>query len=83
MTTAAWTARFGPARWPRTMNAHTYPFLTALAVPELGQVNLPDLNGTPVPVRVDVCQTPYRSFVLLWTPQRRRLLPRRKFLIAP
>jgi hypothetical protein len=64
------------------MNAHTYPFLTALAVPELEQVSLTDISGTPVTVRVDAYQTPYRSFVLLWIPQRRRLLPRRKILIA-
>lgn len=83
MASTAWIARFGPARWPRMMNAHTYPFLSALVVPGLDQVSFTDINGASVTVRVDAYQTPYRSFVLLWIPQRRRLLPRRKILIAP
>jgi hypothetical protein len=80
--TPAWTARFGPARWPRMMNAHRYPFLAALTVPNFEHISLTDVNRVPVTVRVETYQTPYRSFVLLWTPQRRRLVPRRKIAIS-
>ncbi len=83
MTTSTWNARFGSATWPQMMNANTYPFLAALTVPALNQVDLTDLSGAPVNVRVEAYQTPYRSFVLLWIPQRRRLLPRRQVLTAP
>jgi hypothetical protein len=82
MTTPAWTARFGPTRWPRMMNAHRYPFLAALTIPNLEHVRLTDNSGAPATVRVDTYQTPYHSFVLLWIPQRRRLVPRRKIAIS-
>ncbi len=82
MTTSAWAERFGPALWPRMMNAIRYPFLAALAVPALEQASLADIGGAIVTVRVETYQTPYNSFVLLWIPQRRRLIPRRKIIIA-
>ncbi|WP_410597869.1 ImmA/IrrE family metallo-endopeptidase [Amycolatopsis sp. lyj-23] len=82
MATPGWTAQFGPARWPRLMTATDYPFLTALTLPSLGHVQLPDMNGNAIMVQVDAFQTPYTSFVLLWSPQRRRLLPRRKIYVA-
>ncbi len=78
MATTAWLARFGALKWPRDMNVHAYPFLTALTVPGLDSVTLTDVTGVPVEVKVDICQTPYKSFVLLWIPPRRRLLPLRK-----
>lgn len=58
MTTPAWTARFGPTRWPRMMNAHRYPFLAALTIPNLEHVRLTDNSGAPATVRVDTYQTP-------------------------
>ncbi len=83
MTSSTWTARFGRPQWPRMMSALTYPFLAALTVSALKDVRLRDVGGLNVDVRVEAFQTPYNSFVLLWMPQRRRLLPRRKVRIAP
>lgn len=75
MATAAWTRRFGQPRWPRRISESTYPFLSALLVPELDEVALPDLAGDATRVKVETFQTPYNSFVLLWLPpQRRKLL---------
>jgi Zn-dependent peptidase ImmA (M78 family) len=83
VSTAAWTSTFGPARWPRVMNAYKYPFLAAITNSGLGEVRLSDMRGATHQVRVDSCQTPYRTFVLLWQPRSRHLLPRRKVVIAP
>jgi Zn-dependent peptidase ImmA (M78 family) len=82
MTNAAWTARFGSQRWPREMAVSTYPFLAALDVSRLESVILTDASGTPVEVRVDTCRTPYKSFVLLWIPERKLMRPRRVRLAA-
>ena len=81
MATAAWAARFGKPSWPRNMAATTYPFLAALDDMLLDCVTLHDLAGAPVVVRVEKCQTPYKSFLLLWVPPRRRLRQPRKVRI--
>ncbi|OIQ77491.1 hypothetical protein GALL_408140 [mine drainage metagenome] len=81
LTSRSWITQFGPARWPILMDAITYPFLTSLTIPSLDQVPLADVNGSTVETRVETYQTPYSSFVLLWVPQRRRLLPRRKTIM--
>jgi Zn-dependent peptidase ImmA (M78 family) len=83
VSTAGWNAIFGPARWPRVMNAHEYQFLAVITNPGLGEVRLADMQGVTHLVRVDFCQTPYRTFVLLWRPGSRHLLPRRRVVIAP
>lgn len=81
MATTAWVARFGAPSWPRAMSEVGYPFLTAIKVP-LGEVGLADTRGILTDVRVEAYQTPYRTFVLLWLPQTRRLLPRRLVTIG-
>lgn len=83
MTTKTWIDRFGPARWPRRMSTSLYPFLAAITTPTLNHAPLTDINGKQVDVRVEAYQTPYKTFVLLWEPQRWRLLPRRKIVLAP
>jgi hypothetical protein len=76
MATAAWTRRFGPPTWPKTMNEFAYPFLSALLVPELTDAVMTDRRGNAVEVNVDIFQTPYQSFVLLSLPPSRRTLIR-------
>lgn len=83
VATSAWLSIFGPARWPRVMNAYKYPFLAAITNPDLGGVQLSDMRGEARHVRVDSYQTPYSTFVLLWRPQSRNIMPRRKVVIAP
>lgn len=73
MATTSWTEQFGAARWPRSMSALAYPFLTALEHAGLDAIALTSMRGEPIEVRVDTFQTPYNSFVLLWVPQKSRL----------
>jgi Zn-dependent peptidase ImmA (M78 family) len=73
MATTSWTEQFGAPAWPRSMSALTYPFLAALEHVELDCFALTNVRGESLEVRVDACQTPYKSFVLLWIPQKARL----------
>jgi hypothetical protein len=73
--TPAWASRFGPPVWPRRLDACTFPFIAALDVPGMSSVMMRDLNGSSVEVSMDACRTPYHSFLLLWVPAHRRLLP--------
>lgn len=74
MVTSAWSRRFGTMAWPRTMNSHDHPFVAALQIDGLDRVSIADLAGLSVEVRVDTCQTPYKSFLLLSVPRSRRLI---------
>jgi len=71
VSTRKWNERFGSPAWPRMMRTDAYPFLAKLDVPGLDEVDLPNLAGDMDGVKVDICQTPYKSFVLLWVPQQR------------
>lgn len=77
MTTTVWSTRFGKPSWPRSMDATRYSFLAALDIQGLEHATLVDAAGNAVKVRIDTCQTPYNSFVLLWVPKRRLVRPRR------
>lgn len=81
MFSKKWQERFGEPSWPAVMRSDRYPFLTALDFPNLGMTEICNLAGDTENVRVDVCRTPYNSFILLWLPQR-RLLPRRRVEVA-
>jgi hypothetical protein len=72
--TSAWVARFGPPNWPRLIDGQRYPFTAALDFPQISGAQIHDLSGTTVEISVDVCRTPYHSFLLLWVPPPRRLL---------
>jgi hypothetical protein len=74
MVTPAWASRFGPSAWPRRLDARSYPFIAALDLSGASTVMMRDLSGARVEVNVDTCRTPYHSFMLLWVPERRRLL---------
>jgi hypothetical protein len=72
MSTTKWNKRLGQPAWPPMMRGDQFPLLAALDFPELGEVELRNVAGEVEDVKVDICQTPYKSFVLLWVPQRRR-----------
>jgi Zn-dependent peptidase ImmA (M78 family) len=76
MSTKKWNERFGPPEWPTLMRSDKYPFLAALDFCGVEQTEIHNLAGDADTVRVDVLQTPYNSFVLLWVPQRRLRRPR-------
>lgn len=82
MATPAWAARIGLPEWPRNMDTGTYPFLAALDFKGFDQWTMIDLSGTPVGIRVEAFQTPYKSFLLLWVPRGPRLLPPRKIRLV-
>jgi len=83
VSTPSWSAKFGPARWPRAMSTYKYPFLAAITNREVQEAQLADIRGGISLVRVDAYQTPYRTFVLLWLPPPRRFLPRRRVVVVP
>ncbi len=59
-----------------------YPFLSAFALPDLDHVQMPDTLGSSQKVHVEVMNTTYRSLVLLWLPQARRVIARKKVRFA-
>lgn len=81
-STPNWRARFGAPSWPRLMAASDYPFLAALDHPELDEISLPDIDGELLQVKVEAFQTPYKSFVLLWVSESRRLFKPRRVRLA-
>jgi hypothetical protein len=82
MTTEAWRATFGTPRWPAFMSSAAFPFMAGLDHPDLGEVRLTSQLGVQQMVHVDAITTPYRSFILLWIPQTRRLLRQRRVIVA-
>ncbi len=76
MATPAWTRRYGQPTWPRNMDEITYPFLSALLLPELTTVTLPDLAGDTTQIRIEAFHSPYKNFMLLWLPPPTRQLLR-------
>jgi hypothetical protein len=85
----AYTRRFGEPRclWPATLRNDAYAFIgevpcaTSNMFPPRTEVALPDLNGEPTPLEVEVFGNSYSVFVLLWLPQRQLFKHRR--VIAP
>ena len=57
------------------MRSDKYPFLAALDFCGVDQTDIRNLAGAVDAVKVDILQTPYKNFVLLWFPQRRLRRP--------
>jgi hypothetical protein len=76
MSTRKWDERFGQPTWPTMMRSDRYPFLAALDFCGIDQTEICNLAGNTDTVKVDVLQTPFKNFVLLWFPQRRLIRPR-------
>lgn len=81
LSTKKWNERFGRPDWPTVMRSDRFPFLAALDCPGLDETPLRTLSGDIDTVNVDICQTPYKNFVLLWARQR-RLRPARRVRVA-
>lgn len=78
VTSKSWLERFGARRWPSRMSEAEHPFLSAILVPDLDQVKILDTDGNAIAIHVQVEQTPYRTFVLLWQPRRRKVMAKRR-----
>jgi hypothetical protein len=78
MSTPDWRRKLGKPFWPQILSAADHPFLAAFSVPGLNSVPMIDAAGTRRDVHVEVFNTTHRALVLLWLPQGRRLIPRRK-----
>jgi Zn-dependent peptidase ImmA (M78 family) len=81
LASPAWTIRFGRPTWPTRMTADRHPFLLGLDGIHADEHTLRDGQGVSTAIQVETTQTPYRSFVLLWLPGRRRLIGRRKVIV--
>ncbi len=72
--TPRWQQQFGPGGFPQEMGAKTFPFAKRALLE--GTFPLVDVNGTPIELRYEALQTPYRRFALLWLPKRGSLVAR-------
>jgi hypothetical protein len=82
MSTPEWRRRIGRTLWPRVMSVVDYQFLSAFALPNLDYVQMQDTLGSAQKVHVEVMNTSYRSLVLLWLPQSKRFIARKKVRFA-
>lgn len=77
-----WRRQFGHTRLPRrVVSERNLPFLVEIAaspvdVTDLGELAWADVNGRRRDLRVQSLGTPYRTFVLMWLPQRERTVAR-------
>ena len=74
--TSRWQQQFGCGGFPNVMDVQAFPF--AGRILSEGAVPIIDVNGTPVELRYETLQTPYRRFALLWIPQRESLVARHR-----
>ena len=74
--TAQWKQQIGHRSFPTTMPTIRYPFVSQ----ELPEGTFPtiDHDGTPVTLRYETFETPYRRFVLLWSPTRQGFVARHR-----
>jgi hypothetical protein len=81
---AAWNARFG-ALWPKVLDADAFPFLAAVPLAATADdlvFHFPDIDATPVPVRVQASCNRHAVLMLLWLPKREVLKRKRKLTTA-
>lgn len=76
LLTAKWQERFGPGGFPQFIATSLFPF----AAPDAtnGTLHLIDQSSTPVELRCEIFDTPYRRFVLLWLPKRESFVARHR-----
>lgn len=83
----AWAERFAaPSLWPTSLNEKSFEFVTQIRrtqflSPVAGEWMHDDLDGTPVKLPFELFSNSYRTFALIWVPQREWLKKRR--LIVP
>ncbi len=87
MCSAAWRDRFDdPARWPAVLRAKPYTFVEqaracAAIGPPNGEWTYIDRNNEATTLKVEAMSNSYRTFVLVWLPQR-ELFKRRRVIAA-
>lgn len=74
--TPQWKQQIGHRSFPTRVPTTRYPF----ASQELseGTCQTTDRNGAPVTLRYETFETPYRRFVLLWSPTRQGFVARHR-----
>jgi hypothetical protein len=78
---AAWVSHFGQPAYPRQLTPARHDFLAAIEH-SLDEVQIRDLTGCNEVVSVEALQTPYATFLILWVPGRRAVVPRRRVRFA-
>lgn len=79
----AWSERFiPPARWPSILDRATYDFLglaqrALVWSPVAGSWTYPDLTGRQVTLQFELFSNSYRTFAVIWVPQREWIKKRR------
>ena len=79
----AWAERFSPPSiWPTCLTHDPYEFVTQarralIWSPVIGEWAFPDLEGKRVKLRFELFSNTYRTFALIWVPQREWLKKRR------
>lgn len=83
MCSASWRERFeDPAGWPAILRTAPYTFVEQARAcdafgPPTGEWTHIDRNNEPTTLKVDAMSNSYRTFVLVWLPQRERFKRRR------
>jgi hypothetical protein len=86
---AAWAEQFSPpSTWPTSLQEDPYQFVAdvrraLICSPLSGEWSYPDLGGTPVKLSYELFSNSYRTFALVWVPQREWLKRRRVIVAAP
>ena len=83
----AWAEQFAPPSvWPTSLRAETYEFLGEVRraqwlSPVAGVWIHANLAGEQVKLNYELFSNSYRTFVLIWMPQRERLKRRRRLVV--
>lgn len=72
----SWVDQFGSRRFPSSLPVGSYAF--ASTPNGEGDFDLIDRDGSPVTLQWQTLTTPYRMFVLLWTPTRGSFISRHR-----
>lgn len=76
LLTPKWRQQFGSGGLPHVLPVSLFPFAARDATD--GTIHLIDSSKTPVELRCEIFDTPYRRFVLLWLPKRESFVARHR-----
>ena len=74
--TPQWKQQIGHRSFPTSMPTMRYPFVSQ-ELPK-GTFQTPNSNSAPVTLRYETVDTPYRRFVLLWSPTQQSFIARHR-----
>jgi hypothetical protein len=84
----AWAEQFAPATvWPTSLSESHYPFVSDVRQAQFlspvgGEWTYEDLTGERIALNYELFSNSYRTFALIWVPQR-EWLKRRRRLVVP